>query len=1111
MRFSNWFRTTVAASLLCASSLIAQPAPSEIWHPVETAQRRPALEDRIERGKSRLNRLNAAALRQVLQRAPREKVPGQKIDDGEEISLPMPDGTFARFRFVESPIMEPELAARFPDIKTYAGVGVDDPTATVRFDLTEHGFHAQILSAEGAIYIDPERIGDAETHVSYRKRDYKRVADDFKCLLPPQEGLLERRAGDEVVANRSGNVLRTFRLACAATGEYTAFHGGTVNAGMAAITTAINRINQIYEKEIGVRLVLVANNHLVVFTNAATDPYDNDDGSAMLGQNQSRLDSVIGSANYDIGHVFSTGGGGIASLGSVCVNGYKARGVTGSSSPVNDAFYVDYVAHEMGHQFGANHTFNSQGGSCGGGNRNSSTAYEPGSGSTIMAYAGICSSDNLQFNSDPYFHSASFDEIISFLSIASCAQTTSTGNTVPTVSAGPNYTIPKGTPFTLTATGSDADGDTLTYCWEERDLGPAQSLNASDNGSSPLFRSFNPTTSPSRTFPRLSTILANTTSTSEKLPALGRVMKFRVTVRDNRSGGGGVNTSDMQVVVDGNSGPFRVTSPNTAVSWSGARTVTWDVAGTSGSPVNCASVNILLSTDGGNTFPIVLATNTPNDGSQTVVLPSINTSAARIKVEAVNNIFFDISDVNFSLSTYVDGVANVGVDALALVGEACSPTNNVIDPGELVTLRLALKNYGLADATNVTAFLLQDAGVVSPNPQQDFGTLTVGGDAVYRDYHLVAGGSCGGTLPVRFEIWTNGVFSSRYTNIFTLGGTTSNTTSRTNSSYINIQDGSTSPYPSSISVSGVSGTVEKVTVSLIGLTHTYAADVDALLVGPQGQKAVLMADAGGGYIINLVNLTFDDDAPSQLPEPFGSGTYQPTVYSSHTFPSPAPAGPYGSSLSVFKNTNPNGTWSLYLYDRWSGDTGYLNGGWRIHITTQTPQCCEGSNPPVISSIADRTISENGTTGSIPFTVWDYETSPGSLVVTGTSSNTGLIPNANVVLGGSGGNRTVTVTPVPGQTGSSVITISVYDGQFITQETFLVTVVPPLKQSVVLAGNQLTLSWPSVNGKNYQIQFKNDLSEPVWQVITTVTANGSTASHVETIGGDQKFFRIVAVE
>lgn len=595
--------------------------------------------------------IDIPALSGVLSQAPLEGTAAARFAQAE-ILLPMPDGSFERFRFVESPVMAPQLAARYPEIRTYLGQGIDDPHAVVRFDMTPAGFHAQILSPRGAVYIDPLIRGDNTAHASYYKRDNQSIEAIPKCtLFPNPDGAIPPGDGGDFL--RTAETLRTYRLANAATGEYTTFHGGTVAAGQAAIVTAINRVTGIYEVEVGVRMVLVGNNDSVVYTNGATDPYSNNNGGTMLSQNISNLNSVIGSGNYDIGHVFSTGGGGVAFLGVVCTSS-KAGGVTGLPNPTGDAFYVDFVAHEMGHQFGADHTFNGVTSSCSGGNRNGPTAYEPGSGSTIMAYAGICGVDNLQFNSDPYFHHESFRQIRNFITLSSganCPVNTATGNGDPTVDAGANYTIPQSTPFILTAaSASDPDLDPLTYCWEERDLGPAQVVTAGDNGSSPLWRSFEPTTDPYRIFPRLSNLLNNTTVKGETLPTTGRDMDFRCTVRDNVAGAGGVGFDDMTVTVAGGAGPFLVTSPNTAGEiLGGAETVAWDVAGTSSSPVNAAAVNILLSTDGGNTFPVVLAGNTPNDGSQSVLMPNTPTTTARVKVEAVGNIFFDISNANFTI------------------------------------------------------------------------------------------------------------------------------------------------------------------------------------------------------------------------------------------------------------------------------------------------------------------------------------------------------------------------------------------------------------------------------------------------------------------------------
>ncbi|MFD2453712.1 reprolysin-like metallopeptidase [Ideonella paludis] len=339
---------------------------------------------------------------------------------------------------------------------------------------------------------------------------------------------------------------------------------------MAELVTLTNRVTGVYEREVGIQLQLVEGTDEVIYTDPATDPYTNDDGGKMLSQNIWTLKSVLGNGSFDIGHVVSTGGGGVAYLGVVCDKRFKAGGVTGLGAPVNDAFYIDYVAHEMGHQFGANHTFNSQSGACAG-NREPSVAYEPGSGSTIMAYAGICDADDLQPHSDPQFHSASFDEIVRYTRTgggAACAVVTPTGNRAPSVSvpAG-GFTIPAQTPFELTGQASDPDGDTLSYQWEQRDLGAAGSPNQPD-ASAPLFRSFPPTASATRSFPQLSDLLGNTQTLGEILPRVSRDLNFRLTVRDDQAApsAGGVASADLSFKVSAAAGPFKLTSPNTGAA-----------------------------------------------------------------------------------------------------------------------------------------------------------------------------------------------------------------------------------------------------------------------------------------------------------------------------------------------------------------------------------------------------------------------------------------------------------------------------------------------------------------------------------------------------------------
>jgi hypothetical protein len=602
--------------------------------------------------------LNISQLQDVLNQAPME-FSSEAANSRVKLELPLPTGEFATFKISESPIMEPALAAKYPELKTYIGQSLTQGVFNVRFDFTPSGFHAMMKTINGTIYIDPYSKDNTENYISYYKKDLYRSAEDFICGGPEVEFEIAEEIRNLVangVGNRIGEQLRTYRLALAATGEYTAFHGGTVIAGMNAIVVAMNRVNQIYENEVSVRMVLVANNDTLVYTNSSTDPYTNNNGVTMLTQNQNNIDLLIGNANYDIGHVFSTGGGGVAGLGVVCRTGLKARGVTGLPQPIGDPFYVDYVAHEMGHQYGGNHSFNGSEGSCSGGNRNGPTAYEPGSGATIMAYAGICGTQNLQSNSDDYFHGISQDEIVAYTQLGSgstCPVVTATGNNAPvvTVPSG-GFSVPIGTPFSLTGSATDPNSDVLTYCWEEFDLGPAGHPNT-PSSNAPIFRSFDPTSSSSRTFPRLSNILNNSQFIGELLPSYTRTLTFRLTARDNRVAGGGVGkSSNLSFSVTNTAGPFLVTSPNTNVSWPGlsTQTITWNVANTNAAPVNCSVVNILLSTDGGQTFPIVLASNTANDGTEDIFLPDNETTTARIKIEADDNIFFDLSNVNFSIS-----------------------------------------------------------------------------------------------------------------------------------------------------------------------------------------------------------------------------------------------------------------------------------------------------------------------------------------------------------------------------------------------------------------------------------------------------------------------------
>lgn len=589
------------------------------------------------------------------------------------LDIPLPNGAFEQFRIFYTPVMHEDLAAKYPMIRSYSGYSVSNPSVSICFDLTQKGFHGYIRSAEmGQIFIDPYADGQTEDYISYFKKDFQKEVD-WQCMVEEASIEDEHESSIGTVKMAADNQHRTYALALACTGEYAAFHGGNKPAVMAAFTTTMTRVNGVTENEFSVRMTMVANNDDLIFLNAGTDPYTNNDGDAMLGENQTTCDNEIGSANYDVGHVFSTGGGGIATLGCFCDNSQKAEGVTGQSSPVGDPFDIDFVAHEMGHQLGGNHTQNN---AC---NRNSATAIEPGSASTIMGYAGICS-PNVQNNSDDYYSVASIEEITTFIAGDgdACADKM-TINNLPTADAGADYTIPKSTHFVLTGSGTDPDSDPITYCWEQIDNQVATTMPpVASSTIGPMFRSLSPTTSPDRYFPTISAIVSNSNPTWEVLPSNGRMLNFTLTVRDNHAGGGATKIDTMKVTIEGSAGPFLVTAPNTNVTWQALsnQTVTWDVAGTTAAPVSAANVDIFLSTDGGLTYPITVLAGTPNDGSQVVTIPNNQTSNARIMVRGAGNIFFDISNEDFTISPPSAGFSLVVSPSSLAV---CTPDNGVFD------------------------------------------------------------------------------------------------------------------------------------------------------------------------------------------------------------------------------------------------------------------------------------------------------------------------------------------------------------------------------------------------------------------------------------------------
>jgi Metallo-peptidase family M12B Reprolysin-like/Secretion system C-terminal sorting domain len=605
---------------------------------------------------------------------------------GMVVSLPMPDGSFKDFRVWQTPVMPEELAARYPDIKTFTAEAVGNRNITAKLDFTLYGFHAMIYDGDRTSFIDPyDNYHDGYYLVHYKKDERRALSDRMKCLVhghdetgPGGEPMDIVQKGLPKLAFKTinGYQLRTYRLALAADHFYcqaaTGLLSPTIAQSLSKMTTSLNRVNGVYEREISVTFNFCANEDLIIWTVATggvngDDPFNAIDASAIgcLSANQTQCDTRIGTANYDFGHVFTTGAGGYSLLGIVCTDALKAQSVTGSALPVGDGFDIDYVVHEFGHEFGADHTFNNNAdGSCAT-NIETTTAYEPGSGSTIMAYAGICGPDDIQPHSDAYFHAISLLQMQHCFTTTAevCAVKTSTGNKLVQYAAfDATYSIPYLTPFELYAPAlTDSVGDSaVLFCWEQWDLGDAGQRFIATHTNGPIFRSFNPTNNNLRIFPTLNMVLAGTLSNAgtenaqgEKAPDVARTLHFKCTFRDIINNHGAFTFPDDQITLNAiNTGAgFKVTSQGTAgLSYVGhsTQTVTWDVVTTNVAPINAANVEIFMSVDGGHTWLYHIGTF-PNTGSASVTVPNpgISTINARFKVKGAGNVFFNLNSVDF--------------------------------------------------------------------------------------------------------------------------------------------------------------------------------------------------------------------------------------------------------------------------------------------------------------------------------------------------------------------------------------------------------------------------------------------------------------------------------
>jgi len=625
---------TIIRVLICMGvahlRLVAEPSsPGTLWSILapDDLKRMASVESTETKRLATIASLNDTVLNEALAGAPQES---SQATRRQQVTLPSPSGGMEGFTIVESSIMSPQLSVLFPSIRTFRGESLKSPQTTLRLEVGRFGLHAQVISINGSYVVDPigaDNLYSSSWRVAFSKRG--------RCGVVPNGARNWKATARRPVAQaemRWGGAVRTYRAAVGCTPEYYILAGGTVEHAMEAIVSTISRVTGVYEREMGIRLQLVAGTEKLIMTNDSRHLTDNNP-IQLIEQSQALIDEIVGTNNYDIGHFFGTRGGGYAAVGCVCLDKHKGRGASCFNVIADDSFAVDLVAHEMGHQFGANHTFNS---TCGGANyRNSDTAYEPGSGSTIMAYAGVCSGDDIQSHNGDYFHVATLQEITDYITLSGIPQPTPVpnGNSIPTVRTQTNDYIPRATPFKLVAAGDDPDGDALTFAWEQYDLGVARGF-CDPGNDGPIFRSLGLSSSPGRAF---------TDDDCQPLPVIGRQLTFRVTARDSRSIGGAFSTATSRIHVVGSAGPFRLQDFTHGNPVSNAVEIAWDVAHTDEGPISCNAVDILLSTDGGSTFPFVLAAATENDGHELVPLPEIATKKAIVRIEAKGRSFFSTS------------------------------------------------------------------------------------------------------------------------------------------------------------------------------------------------------------------------------------------------------------------------------------------------------------------------------------------------------------------------------------------------------------------------------------------------------------------------------------
>jgi hypothetical protein len=807
------------------------------------------------------------------------------------LEFPNSEGNFEQFRVYESSIMDPILEAKFPMIKTYAAQGINDPTATMRFSVTQFGLHTMSLSGiKSTVYIDPY-TSDLASYIVYDKNSLLGNPQTFACLTDENinlPSLQKSNAGALSVQDINDQKLRTFRLAQSCTGEYGAIFMGTGTVAQqkanvqAQMTITMNRVNGVYERDLAIHMNFIANNDLLIYLSSSTDPWSNEWNT----KTAQTIDAAIGVANYDIGHNFNTTGGGNAGcIACVCLSTsqtatHKGRGYTGSTNPTGDAFDIDYVAHEMGHQYGGYHVMNTCSRS-----GNGLSEVEPASGSSVMGYAGICPS-NIQAHSDDDFNYVNVRDIsvnIKAGGNSTCAVVTTLTNTPPTASAGLDYTIPKSTAYILEGSGNDIDGmASLTYNWSQND--PAQSPGSaaplSTYSVGPLYRSIKPSISPNRYMPALVTVLANTlASTWEVTPSVGRTLNFSLIVRDNTIGGGQTASDLMKVTVDGTSGPFAITSQSTATTWTATntQTITWNVAGTSAGSVNTPSVNIFFSTDGGYTYPITLATGVLNNGSALITVPSVTTTTGRIMVRGAGNIFYDINNINIKIvaAPTIAPASNFSVAS----SNPCTASNI-----QLTDQSLNAPNSWTWTATSSTGVAFSNANAQNP-------TVTFANPGTYT-VSLIAENSIGNnsstkTITVNstpaVAVNSSTICSGNSTALNASGATTYSWSNSASTSSISVSPNTTANY----TVTGTSNGCPNSKIANVTVNNTPTVTVNSTTIC-SGNSANLTASGASTY-------SWDNGATSNTISvtPISNTTYTVTGLSN------------GCSSSVVSNVDVN--------------------------------------------------------------------------------------------------------------------------------------------------------------------------------------------------------------